>query len=327
MIIPEYWAEARQQVRRKGRQVTVRRFGWSDESQAAAEAHAGQRTQEALEAILAGQDVPRRELRTNYGTHGVPIREQIVERHEDTIITRNSYGALCLNTPDVLFADMDFEEPPRGCVLPFAAIVALSLAGFAVGWGLGGAVFWGLPAAVAAVFVANLGMRRLQQRRFDEDGGAERRALARVDAFIASHPDWHLRLYRTPAGLRVLAMHATFPPHDAAVAHLFEALRADPLYELMCKVQHCFRARLTPKPWRIGMDRRIRPPVAAWSREQAHLPGRLAWIADYERKAAGFAACRYHGALGDTSRVDPRARRVQELHDAMTRAGEALPLA
>lgn len=28
MIVPEYWAEARQQVRHKGRQVTVRRFGW-----------------------------------------------------------------------------------------------------------------------------------------------------------------------------------------------------------------------------------------------------------------------------------------------------------
>lgn len=151
--------------------------------------------------------------------------------------------------------------------------------------------------------------------------------MARVEAFIAAHPDWHLRLYRTPAGLRVLAMHQTFPPHDDAVARLFQSLRADPLYEVMCKVQHCFRARLTAKPWRIGMGRRIRPTVAAWSREQANLPERLAWIADYERKAAGFAACRYQGSLGDTSRVDPKAERVQRLHDAMARAGQALPLA
>lgn len=144
---------------------------------------------------------------------------------------------------------------------------------------------------------------------------------------MARHPDWHLRLYRTPAGLRVLAMHDTFPPHDEAVRGLFTALGADPLYAVMCKVQHCFRARLTAKPWRIGMGRRIRPPVAAWSREQAHLPERLAWIADYERKAAGFAACQYLRSLGDTTRVDSKARRVQELHDAMTRAATTLPLA
>ena len=31
MIVPEYWAEAREHARHKGRSVTVRRFGWSDE--------------------------------------------------------------------------------------------------------------------------------------------------------------------------------------------------------------------------------------------------------------------------------------------------------
>jgi len=36
----------------------------------------------------------------------VPIREEIVSRHGDTIITRNSYGARCLNTPNALFADI-----------------------------------------------------------------------------------------------------------------------------------------------------------------------------------------------------------------------------
>lgn len=328
MIVPEYWAEAREQVRRKGRQVTVRRFGWSDESRQAAQAHAEQRTQEALDAILAGrEDVPRRELRSNYGTHGVPIREQIVERHDDVIVTRNSYGALCLNTPDVLFADMDFELRPSGWVLPFAASVAALLVGFVAGRVLGGAVMWGLAAAVVVLVAANRLVLLRRRRRFDRDGGAERRAMARVEAFVSQHPEWHLRLYRTPAGLRVLAMHQAFEPRDEAVGRLFAALRADPLYSTMCQVQHCFRARLTAKPWRIGMGRRIRPPVAAWSPEQAHLPERLAWIADYERKAAGFAACRYIGTLGDDSRIDPKARRVQELHDAMTRAGEPLPLA
>lgn len=326
MIVPEYWAEARQQVRRKGRQVTVRRFGWSDDSQAAAQAHAEQRTQDALDAILAGQDLPRREQRSNYGIHGVPIREQVVERLDDVVITRNSYGALCLNTPDVLFADMDFEARPSGWALPAWASVLALLAGFVAGRVPGG-LAWGVAGAVVALVAANRVALWLKRRRFDRDGGPERRALARVEAFVSDHPDWHLRLYRTPAGLRVLAMQDTFEPGDDAVRRFFAALGADPLYSTMCKVQHCFRARLTAKPWRIGIKRRIRPPFAAWSREQADLPERLAWIAGYERRAAGFAACRYIRTLGDDTRVDPKARRIQELHDAMTRAGEALPLA
>jgi len=326
MIVPEYWAEARKRVRQHGRQVTVRRFGWSDDSQEAAQAHAEMRTQGALEAILAGQDLPRRELRSNYGTHGVPIREQIVERHDDVIVTRNSYGALCLNTPDVLFADMDFEARPSGCVLPLSVALVSLLAGLVAGTVLEG-LKWGIVASFAALIAANSIALLFRRWRFSRDGGAENRALARVETFVSGNPDWHLRLYRTPAGLRLLAMQATFAPQDEGAQRLFGAIGADPLYSTMCKVQHCFRARLTAKPWRIGMGRRIRPPVAAWSREQANLPGRLAWIADYERKAAGFAACRYIGTLGDDSRIDPKARRVQELHDAMTRAGEALPLA
>ena len=75
MIVPEYWAKARRQVRHKGRQVTVRRFGWSDDSQEAAQAHAEQRTRSAgCDPCRAGRAAAR--LRSNYGTHGVPIRNR-----------------------------------------------------------------------------------------------------------------------------------------------------------------------------------------------------------------------------------------------------------
>ena len=40
MIIPRYWAESRLQHKTADKQVTVRRWGWSDESQEAAQAHA-----------------------------------------------------------------------------------------------------------------------------------------------------------------------------------------------------------------------------------------------------------------------------------------------
>jgi len=326
MIVPEYWAEAREQVRHQGRSITVRRYGWSDDSVEAAQAHALQRTREALQAILAGQQLPRRERRTNYGVAGVPIREQIVARHDDVVITRNSYGALCLNTPDVLFADVDLEERPSGCALPAGVLALSAAAGF-----VAGLLLWhwtlGLALAVAAMVLANMLALRRKTLAFERGGGAEARSLARVEAFSNAHPDWHLRLYRTPAGLRVLAMHRSFDPQSDDAALLFEALRGDRLYAVMCKVQNCFRARLTAKPWRIGINRRIRPPVAAWSAEQATLPERLAWIAQYEAKAKDYAACRFLHALGDTRAVDPRAEQVRALHDVLAGAGSGLPLA
>lgn len=328
MIVPAYWAEARLQARFRGRPVVVRRFGWSDEgpAQAQAQAHADRRANEALNAILAGQALPRREVRSNYGVEGVPIREQIVQRDGDVIITRNSYGALCLNSPDVLFADIDHAQPPAGCVIPAIVAALVLLAGAVIG-----TLLWhwlvGLVLGVAAVLLVNAALLTRRKQRLAAAGGAEGLALKRVDAFSEQHPDWHLRAYRTPAGLRVLAMHATFSPEDEQLQAFFKALGTDTLYARMCRLQHCFRARLTPKPWRVGLKYRIRPPVAAWSAEQANNPDRLAWIAEYEKKSAGFAACTYLRSFGDTSRVHAKAEHVRELHDRLSHAQDRLPLA
>lgn len=326
MIIPEYWAEARRQVRDRGRSITVRRFGWSDDGEEAAQSHAAARVEEALAAILAGSDLPRRERVHRYGAEGLPIREQVVARHGDAVVTRNSYGALCLNTPDVLFGDVDCELPPSGMVLPVGVWGSLWLL-VALGLGFGWNAVGGVVVATFVVWALNAAVRAARRRAFDRDGGAQARAMARVEAFSRANPDWHLRVYRTPAGLRVLAMHATFAPTDERLDGFFRALAVDGLYASMCRVQQCFRARLSPKPWRIGMKARIRPPGAAWSRSQANLPARLAWIAEYERRSAGYAACRYLCSLGRVSQVDPRADAVRALHDEGTRAGSGLPLA
>lgn len=327
MIVPEYWAEARRQVRHRRRSVTVRRFGWSDHSLAAAQAHAEGRVQDAMDAILAGQSLPRRERRTHYGVEGVPIREQVVARVGEDIITRNSYGALCLNTPDVLFGDIDLEDPPAGCVLPSLLAAAcwigvLALFGMNTGnWWIGAAV------ATLALVLLNGLVVTFKRLRFNANGGAQGRATEHLERFCHQHPDWTMRLYRTPAGLRVLVMHAVFDPQDKAVHQFFKAVNADPLYARMCRLQHCFRARLTPKPWRLGMKARIQPRVAAWSPEQAQHPDRLAWIADYERQSQAFAACQYLRTLGDPGRTHPRAEQVREAHDRFSHAERRLPLA
>ena len=134
MIVPTYWAESRLRRRTHARQVTVRRFGWSDVSQADAQANADERAQEALDRLRSGEKLPRREPKVAYnGAIGVPIREEIVERHGETVVTRNSYGALCLNTPNVLFADVDFATGP-GCGYAFWLLVALLAGAGEVGW-------------------------------------------------------------------------------------------------------------------------------------------------------------------------------------------------
>src|SRR5262245_52830538 len=141
MIVPDFWAEARRQHRDGRKQVTVRRFGWSTASESEALAMAETRAAEALRRILAGEKLDRRERKTAYnGAHGVPIREEVLERHGDEVITRNSYGAHCLNTPRALFADIDFEAETgiRPILAVLATFAALSLlAGFQTGrWGL-----------------------------------------------------------------------------------------------------------------------------------------------------------------------------------------------
>jgi hypothetical protein len=63
----------------------------------------------------------------------MPIREEVVSRFPHAVITRNRYGSLCLNTPNVLFADVDatFRDTLRvnwgGCLLIVLAGVALGI--------------------------------------------------------------------------------------------------------------------------------------------------------------------------------------------------------
>ena len=52
MQIPSFWAEARIEGKVGGRKRVMRRFGWSDESAAAAELHARERAEAAAETFM-----------------------------------------------------------------------------------------------------------------------------------------------------------------------------------------------------------------------------------------------------------------------------------
>lgn len=324
MLVPEHWAESRVQRRVDGRTITVRRFGWSDHSEAAAAELAETRAAEAVGRIASGEPLSRRERKASYGIEGLPIREEVVARQGELVITRNRYGARCLNTENVLFADVDFDRSAScllGCFVWLLLIQGLWLIPDFVqavdvlsdrkikaiaGYLLLAVLVTGIPALVLA--------GRLHRLWLHVRGGPERRAMRRIEGFCRRNPHWSLRVYRTPNGLRLLGMHARMRADDPEVKEAFAAFRTDPNYARMCKLQDCFRARLSAKPWNIGVDHRITPKPGVWPIAEERLPARNRWIDDYERKAQRYAACRYVTTLGN-GRTDDACRRVRDLHD------------
>ncbi|HAB17071.1 MAG TPA: hypothetical protein PLX89_12460 [Verrucomicrobiota bacterium] len=325
MIIPQYWAEGRAQHRQKGRQITVRRFGWSEISQSEAQANADVRALEALQRLLSGETLARREPKTPYnGAIGVPIREEIVSCHGDTIITRNSYGARCLNTPNVFFADIDFRLQPT-FTFTFSAFIVLLLLASAIAW-LAGSLTLGIILVALVLLFTKIAADTVYRTVKRAKGGAELAAKTRVREFLARHPEWNLRVYRTPAGLRLMATHRTFSPNEPEVIECFDALGADPVYAAMCLNQHCFRARVSPKPWRIGINSHLKPRPGVWPVAPERIRSRNDWIAKYEAAAQSFAACSLQETLG-SGIMHHDVRPVQQLHDEQCGAVSQRPIA
>jgi hypothetical protein len=151
----------------------------------------------------------------------------------------------------------------------------------------------------------------------------ESNAIARVQAWTQKNPAWGWRIYRTRAGLRLLATHGLSAPDTSASDNVFDALDADPLYRTLCKNQKCFRARLSPKPWRIGVaNPRARWPFADGKEEQ-HFKE---WQTGYDQACAEWATCELIKQTGNTS-VHPEVQLILGLHDQATRAESKLALA
>ncbi len=150
-----------------------------------------------------------------------------------------------------------------------------------------------------------------------------REATARVEAW-ATGRDRRLRCYRTAGGLRLLLLHRTFDPTADETQRLMESLGADPIYRRLCLCQESFRARLSPKPWRLGLRnpplRRPNPANVPGTRAQA------AWVADYEAASRERSVCRLLGEFGRAD-TDPALTPIVQLHDAATGARLESPLA
>lgn len=319
MIAPQYWSESKAKRVVDGQQFTVKRFGWSDIGEQEAKAHADSRLNDALETLEKDRNVRRIDHKTSYnGAEGIPIREEVISRHEDNVITRNGYGALCLNTPDVLFADIDFDYDIPIKLYVFIDLLLL-VCNMAISYQFNS---WGVFIAgfFAMIFTIPVLTRFIHKLVLKLKGGVDKIALNRIKKISAENPELHLRVYRTPMGYRVLAMQALYQPQSDATIALLKAFNTDEVYVLMCKNQNCFRARLSPKPWRMGVSR-LKPNPGVWPIKQQHMAQRQTWVEQYNTKAVNYASCRFVMHLGSDVVVD-KAESVRQIHDAFCKVDE-----
>ncbi|MGB0768303.1 MAG: hypothetical protein ACPGYV_11405 [Phycisphaeraceae bacterium] len=143
----------------------------------------------------------------------------------------------------------------------------------------------------------------------------ERSPIDRVRDTIQNSPGLGMKVYRTPNGYRGLVTSAPYTPGSDQSQALLNAFESDALYTKLCLAQQCFRARLTPKPWRIGMDNPPRTfPFTNPSKQRVFDQ----WKAQYDQRAGLFAACE---PLSDepwgNPTVHPEIAPVLAMHDEL----------
>ena len=139
----------------------------------------------------------------------------------------------------------------------------------------------------------------------------------RIRAFQAENKSFAFVVYETSAGLRFVITNREVRPEGTEVQLLFDTLNVDRLYTRLCKTQVCFRARLTPKPWRIGMER---PASRFPNRSDQERRDFQSWLESYEEKSARASAAHRIAEIG-TGRILPSVQQVLEYHDRYACSG------
>jgi len=161
------------------------------------------------------------------------------------------------------------------------------------------------------------------QRLFGKRANPANVALERIAEWSSRHPDLGLRVYRTAAGLRGLITNEQFSPAQNQAFDILRALASDPLYIRLCRAQDCFRARLTPKPWRCNM----KMPPAQYPFDDIKQELRFDdWARRYEHAGSAYAVCAFVQHFG-SARIHPDIQPILALHDQMSGVDTTRPLA
>ncbi len=163
------------------------------------------------------------------------------------------------------------------------------------------------PAGLAGLFKKSTGSDK--ERIFD---------MVRKNAQSPRYAGLVFRMYETYQGARVIVTGKAFDARDRETQSLMSDFKVDPLYAAICRTQGCFRARLTPKPWRMKMKAyKVKFPreVVDAQLEQ--------WLQQYEQKSKDYSVCKFVENIGVSYGTSEAIR----LHDEVTGSGLHLPLA
>ncbi|HEX6371029.1 MAG TPA: hypothetical protein VF006_19080 [Longimicrobium sp.] len=329
MLIPRFWSRAESTATTPaGKFVRFHVWRGSRSSSAEAQTLAQEAVARIADRIRAGAGFPER-----YAYGDRPLREEVVRElpatggveAPDAAITRNSYGALVLNAARAFFIDVDVDRADEPVSSASSSSSASAVDPMAAARELVDAL--PLPGGVKSILGGLFGSRPARPAAPPPPPPAPAdpasAALDRLRRWVASHPEWRVRVYRTSAGLRYLVTHDVFSPTDAATQAAMNALGADPQYVRLCQVQKTFRARLTPKPWRIGVEN---PPVGFPFEGPGEEAQMRQWEARYDAASRGRATCHFVEEMG-TGAEHPDVAPLRALHDEHTRATSGLPLA
>lgn len=142
--------------------------------------------------------------------------------------------------------------------------------------------------------------------------------MARKLALSSKYSGLGFRIYETFQGARVIVTGRDFDARDRETHSMMADFNSDPLYAAICRKQGCFRARLTPKPYRMNMKAyKVKYPREAMD---IQFDG---WLQTYEQAGRGFSVCRFVENAGASHGTSEAVR----LHDEVTGANQNLPLA
>lgn len=298
MRIPKYWIQSTIKAHdNNGASKEIAAWGWSNYTLEEAKSHGLKKAKAIVEKLkIANYPTNEKASLNDYDYCDTPPREEIINTIGDqatgsepaTIITRNRYGSLILNSAHVLFVDIDI--PP-------------------------------LPTPKGIIAKLRFALSASYKKKVEIDHHFS--VVTQITTWSEKNPDYSFRVYQTKAGFRLLFTNKRFDPKSDEVKKIFNELRSDPLYQKLTEKQNCFRARLSPKPWRIGLSR----PKSDFPRQSAEQKEFQQWLSRYKTASTTFSTCRPLQVLGEYTNDDPLIDETISLHDAQCRSHENFPLA
>ncbi|MGE0086086.1 MAG: hypothetical protein AB7S75_16890 [Desulfococcaceae bacterium] len=136
------------------------------------------------------------------------------------------------------------------------------------------------------------------------------RIISRFRKKLDKYPELgdSFRIYETCKGVRIIG-NKYYDPDSPKFESRLRQLFVDWIYIVMCRKQKCYRARLTPKPYRMKINTvKIKSPTDCESEAYQN------WFAEYQKKASEYSVVRLRETAGSDFSMEPAIK----YHDAMS---------